>query len=60
MGCWSAILTAHYIMETNKADKHFPQVGDPWPKFSTADTSPTVSQSLFDQDPLLLVYGRKQ
>lgn len=58
MGCWSAILTAHYIMETNKGDKHFPQASDPCPKFSVADTSPIVS--MFYQDLLLLVYGRKQ
>lgn len=32
-------------METNKGDKHFPQVSDPYPKFSLVDTSPIVSRS---------------
>lgn len=31
-------------METNKGDKHFPQVGELCLKFSAVDTSPIVSR----------------
>lgn len=34
---------ARYIMETIKGDKHFPQVSDPYPKFSVVEISPIVS-----------------
>lgn len=35
--------TAHYITETNKGDKHFPQLSDPNPKFSLLEIFPIVS-----------------
>lgn len=59
-GTGTLFCAARYVTETNKGDKHFPQVSDPCPDLSLVEVFPVVSRTPVLPQPIFVSYCREQ